>query len=95
MFERKCGESRDTTFQGKVQRNFHYSQISRHFPLVPLVKVCLIKSNAVGNEEGEVSGMDFVMRRGKKLDSERILAGPSTDAVLSRYGALFGFLTRL
>jgi hypothetical protein len=41
---------------GKEKRNFHDSQISRNFPLVLLVEVRLIKGNALGNEEGKVSG---------------------------------------
>lgn len=61
------GVVRNATFQGKGQRNFHYSQISRHFPRVLLVKVRVIKSNALESEEGRVSGSGLCYEK-KKLD---------------------------
>jgi hypothetical protein len=61
------GVLRDAMFQGKGQTNFHYSQISRHFPLVRVVDVRLIKSNALRSEEGKVSGSGLCYEKSEEV----------------------------
>jgi hypothetical protein len=52
---------------GKGKRNFHDSQISRHFPLVLLLEVRLIKGNALESEEGKVSGSGLCYEKRAKV----------------------------
>lgn len=76
------GAVRGTTFQGKGQMNFHYSQIYRYFPLVLLVKVRVIKSNALESEEGRVSGSGLCYEKREEV----ALRTPATRLTLCYLG---------